>query len=199
MWWFSFLPVVGELTNSGGVDPTVIKSLILAGAVLCTVLLIGSFFVGVGWSRSGMRQTMGLWHAVLCLVLLIPLTVWAWLWDDRQADLFDGGVPIWPVFPSMCDSSCRELHSAQQLAYIEWNVILLLSVTFHSIIIASVIHGWRIYLAVMAVRVAGISGPNSNNGIGKSNNNNKKKKKTTSLGEAADILLQERGGGRNRR
>lgn len=192
VWWFSWLPAVGEAPHSGATDPTVIKILILAGAILCFVLLVAAFFGGLALSRDSLRQNAGLWHFALCLIVLLPLTVWAWLWDDRKAVLFDGGIPVWPVEPSPCNAACRQLLSDQQLAYLEWLAILFFSVVFHTFILASVIHGWRMELVASSIRV----GPA---GTSERKIAAKRKSGPTTLDEAANTLLVADGGARRNR
>lgn len=150
IWWFIFLPVVGEVTNSGAFDPTVIKILLLIGAILAAVLLIVAFFAGIAWSSDSLRQSANLWHFVEATFLLIVITIWAWLWDDRKSTLFTGGVPVFPVFPSPCNAACRDLVASQSLAFMEWKVILILSTVFLTIIIASVLRGWRMMITARA-------------------------------------------------
>ncbi len=160
IWWFVFLPLVGEVTHSGAFDPTVIKWLLLAGAALATVLMAIAFFAGLVFEPNAARQNSIFWHFVTAMFLYVVITVWAFLWDDRKSDLFagSGGSPIWPIFPQPCNAACRTAVAAQQMSYIEWIAILTLATLFITIILVSIIDGWRMLLVHRSKRGSGTGG-----------------------------------------
>ncbi len=142
VWWFAFLPAVGETENSGSTDPTVIKWLVLTSAVLAVLFGIIALFWGFwrGMQADGNFITRTTWHTLYFLLMntfiLVVLTVWAFLWDDRFSALFGDGSP---VIPASADPSFE----IKMRAYIEWKVILILIVTSILVLIYFAIDAWK--------------------------------------------------------
>lgn len=151
VWWFAFLPAVGETENSGSTDPTVIKWLVLTSAVLAVLFGIIALFWGFwrGMQANDYLITRTTWHTLYFLLMntfiLVVLTVWAFLWDDRFSALFGDGSP---VIPASADPSFE----IKMRAYIEWKVILILIVTSILVLIYFAIDAWKdIVMGVNAV------------------------------------------------
>ncbi|KKL72669.1 hypothetical protein LCGC14_2082590 [marine sediment metagenome] len=130
LWWVAFLPFVGEVSNgapsSDLFDPTTIKWLYLALLIVTFIFLVIAFFMVV-LSDQKQRQSLYIWHFGILFFLVLVLTIWVFLWDDRNADLWADGVPKIVPFPSPCNPACRTLHALQETAYIYWFGLLAIS------------------------------------------------------------------------
>ena len=131
LWWFAWLPAIGQIPHSGIADPTVIKIFLTVVAPLCAVLLFLSYFGNALFSTSRVRMNSVMMPFGIATVLLVILTIWAWILDDEIQAVFIDGIPL---IPAGYDATELKL-------YLEWTVFLIVTVVFLTIIIVAAIGG----------------------------------------------------------
>lgn len=129
LWWFGWLPAVGQIPHSGVADPTTIKIFLTVIASICGLFLIIAFFFGAVFSRT--RTSSGIWPLGIATFILAILTVWAWLLDDKINATFTDGIPVLPA----------GYDAAQTNLYMQWTAFLIFMVVFITVFIVAAIGG----------------------------------------------------------
>ena len=95
--WVALLPLwLDTITHTGLFDPTTIKWLLLGGLVYFVILLLVAVWANWDGKKGRVRPVGTMWILFAASYLLLVLSIFALIWDDTDADVFTGGVPVQP-------------------------------------------------------------------------------------------------------